>query len=138
MISIEGLNGVSQLKKQCDLGKVLLDTMNSQKFDLKDGDILCLSSKMCSIASGNIVDLKKVEPSELAKEIHEKIPRKSPEPIQVILNQTEDATGNRIMIADNYIGGWLPTGLFLTSAGVDRQGTDKVQIRQSFFLKTVT
>lgn len=38
MISIEGLNGVSQLKKQCDLGKVLLDTMNSQKFDLKDGD----------------------------------------------------------------------------------------------------
>ena len=40
MISIEGLNGVSQLKKQCDLGKVLLDTMNSQKFDLKDGDIL--------------------------------------------------------------------------------------------------
>ena len=39
MISIEGLNGVSQLKKQCDLGKVLLDTMNSQMFDLKDGDI---------------------------------------------------------------------------------------------------
>ena len=51
MISIEGLNGVSQLKKQCDLGKVLLDTMNSQKFDLKDGDILCLSSKMCSMHS---------------------------------------------------------------------------------------
>lgn len=128
MISIEGLNGVSQLKKQCDLGKVLLDTMNSQKFDLKDGDILCLSSKMCSIASGNIVDLKKVEPSELAKEIHEKIPRKSPELIQVILDQTEDATGNRIMIADNYIGGWLPTGLFFTSAGVDRQGTDKAVV----------
>lgn len=72
--------------------------------------------------------LKKVEPSELGKEIHEKIPRKSPEPIQVILNQTEDATGNRIMIADNYIGGWLPTGLFLTSAGVNRQGTDKAAV----------
>ena len=85
MISTEDLNGVSQLKKQCDLGRVLLDTMNSQKFVLKDGDILCISSKMCSIASRNIVDLKKVEPSELVKEIHEKIPRKSPEPIQVIL-----------------------------------------------------
>lgn len=72
--------------------------------------------------------LKKVEPSELAKETHEKIPRKSPEPIQVILNQTEDATGNRIMIADNYIGGWLPAGLFLTSAGVDIQGTDKAAV----------
>lgn len=56
MISTEGLNGVSQLKKQCDLGKMLLDTMNSQKFDLKDDDILCISSKLCSIASGNIVD----------------------------------------------------------------------------------
>lgn len=32
------------------------------------------------------------------------------------------------MIADNYIGGWLPTGLFLTSAGVDRQGTDKAVV----------
>lgn len=62
MISTEGLNGVSQLKKQCDLGKMLLDTMNSQKFDLKDGDILCISSKLCSIASGNIVDLIKSRP----------------------------------------------------------------------------
>lgn len=32
------------------------------------------------------------------------------------------------MIADNYIGGWLPTGLFLISAGVDRQGTDKAVV----------
>lgn len=32
------------------------------------------------------------------------------------------------MIADNYIGGWLPTGLFFTSAGVDRQGTDKAVV----------
>lgn len=125
MISIEGLNGVSQLKKQCDLGKVLLDTINNQKFDLKNGDILCISSKMCSIAYGNIIDLNNITPSKLAKEIHEKIPRKSPELIQVILDRTEDATGNRIMIADNYIGGWLPTGLFLTSAGVDRQEVDK-------------
>ena len=128
MISIEGLNGVSQLKKQCDLGKVLLDTMNSQKFDLKDGDIY-VSLQNCVLLLVEILSiLKKVEPSELAKEIHEKIPRKSPEPIQVILNQTEDATGNRIMIADNYIGGWLPTGLFLTSAGVNRQGTDKAAV----------
>lgn len=129
MISIEGLKGVPQINEKCDLGKILLDTINSQKFDLKDGDILCISSKMCSIASGNIIDLNSITPSKLAKEIHERIPRKSPELIQVILDQTkEGATGKRISIADNYIGGWLPNGLFLTSAGVDRQGTDKAVV----------
>ena len=93
MISIEGLNGVSQLKKQCDLGKVLLDTINNQKFDLKNGDILCISSKMCSIAYGNIIDLNNITPSKLAKEIHEKIPRKSPELIQVSLDQLKMQLG---------------------------------------------
>lgn len=58
MISTEGLNGVSQLKKQCDLGKMLLDTMNSQKFDLKDGDIY-VSLQNCVLLLVEILSILK-------------------------------------------------------------------------------
>lgn len=118
MINIEGL-----------IGKIILNTIKERKFDLQDGDILCISSKMCSIAYGNVFDLNTIRPSKLAKQIHKKIPRKSTELIQTILNQTkEDITGKKIMISNSYIGGWLSNGLFLTSAGVDKQGNDRTII----------
>lgn len=102
MINIEGL-----------IGKIILNTIKERKFDLQDGDILCISSKMCSIAYGNVIDLNTIRPSKLAKQIHKKIPRKSTELIQTILNQTkEDITGKKIMISNSYIEGWLSNGLF--------------------------
>lgn len=129
MINIEGLKGIPKIKERCELGKVILNTIKERKFDLQDGDILCISSKMCSIAYGNVIDLNTIRPSKLAKQIHKKVPRKSTELIQTILNQTkEDITGKKIMISNNYIGGWLSNGLFLTSAGVDKQGNDRAII----------
>lgn len=128
MISIEGLKGMPKIKKECNLGEILIKTISNQNFALKDGDILCISSKMCSIAYGHIVNLKQIVPSNIAQNIHKKIPRKSAELIQVILDQTKDKTGKKLQISDNYIGGWLPNGLFLTSAGVDRGDNSQVVV----------
>jgi hypothetical protein len=46
MISIEGLKGVPQIRKKCDFWKILLDTINNQKFDLKM-EIFCAYLLRC-------------------------------------------------------------------------------------------
>ena len=52
--------------------------------------------------------------------MHQQIPRKDPRLIQIIIDQTSDKSGKKLQISKNFIGGWLPNGLFLTSAGVDK------------------
>lgn len=48
------------------------------------------------------------------------MPRKDPRLIQVIIDQTQDPTGKKLQIENNFIGAFLPNGLFLTSGGVDK------------------
>ncbi len=52
--------------------------------------------------------------------MHQQIPRKDPRLIQIIIDQTSDKSGKKLQTSKNFIGGWLPNGLFLTSAGVDK------------------
>ncbi|MDF7638056.1 coenzyme F420-0:L-glutamate ligase [Lactobacillus sp. ESL0791] len=127
MLELAGLRNVPKIAAPCNLGKVLVKTAQKENFSIQDGDILCVASKICSKAQGNIVDLKKIKPSKLAEKIHQQMPRKDARLIQVILEQTQDATGKRLDLADNYLGAWLPNGLFLTSGGVDK-GENKTAI----------
>ena len=46
----------------------LFDTIISSKFEFKDNDILVLSSKFVSMSEGSVLDLKKIKPSNKAKE----------------------------------------------------------------------
>ena len=120
MITINGLNGVPKITTVCDLPKVLAKTIKKEKFNVSNGDIICVASKICSLAEGNIVELKQIVPSALAQKIHKQIPRKDSRLIQVIIDQTGDSTGKRLEMDDGYIGAWLPNGLCLTSGGVDK------------------
>ena len=113
-----------QITKKCDLAEVIIQFCEKKRDSLKDGDILCIASKIISKSQGLFVDLNTIKPSELALKIHHQVPRKDPRIIQLIINQTKDLSGKRLQISPNFIGGWLPNGLFLTSAGVDRIGED--------------
>ncbi len=75
---------------------------------------------MISKSEGLFVHLNSINPSQLALRLHQQIPRKAPRLIQIIIDQTEDKSGKKLKISKNFIGGWLPNGLFLTSAGVDK------------------
>ncbi|WEV50414.1 coenzyme F420-0:L-glutamate ligase [Lactobacillus sp. ESL0731] len=120
MIEINGLQGVPMIENTCNIGEIFVETIKKQKFEIYDGDVICVASKICSIAEGNIVKLDEITPSIVAKKIHEKIPRKDSRLIQVIINQTQSPDGRCLEVEDNYIGAWLPNGLYLTSAGVDK------------------
>lgn len=120
MITIEALHNFPKIEKNCNLGTEIIKTIKNENFILHNNDVLCIASKLISKSAGLFIDLKSINPSQLILRLHQQIPRKDPRLIQVIIDQTEDKNGKKLQISKNFIGGWLPNGLFLTSAGVDK------------------
>ena len=124
MITIEALHNFPKIEKKCNLGTEMIKTIKNENFILHNNDVLCIASKLISKSAGLFVDLKSINPSQLALCLHQQIPRKDPRLIQIIIDQTSDKSGKKLQISKDFIGGWLPNGLFLTSAGVDKIDAD--------------
>lgn len=120
MITIEALHNFPKIERKCNLSAEIIRTIKNKEFNIRDNDILCITSKLISKSEGLFVDLNSISPSQLALRLHQQIPRKDPRLIKIIIDQTEDKSGKKLQIYKNFIGGWLPNGLFLTSAGVDK------------------
>lgn len=120
MITIEALHNFPKIEKKCNLSAEIIKTIQKEAFTIHNNDILCIASKLISKSEGLFVDLNSISPSQLALRLHQQIPRKDPRLIQIIIDQTSDKSGKKLQISKNFIGGWLPNGLFLTSAGVDK------------------
>lgn len=120
MITIEALHNFPKIEKKCNLSAEIIRTIKNEEFNIRDNDILCIASKLISKSEGLFVDLNSISPSQLALRLHQQIPRKDPRLIQIIIDQTSDKSGKKLQTSKNFIGEWLPNGLFLTSAGVDK------------------
>lgn len=125
-ISIEAVPDMPQIIAGDDIGEIIVNRSQKAEFELKEYDILCIASKAVSSAEDNIVQLDTIEPSDVAHKIHERIPRKDVRAVQAIIDATGEPSGSRLEVKDNYVGGWLPNGLFLTSAGVDKLGSEEL------------
>lgn len=120
MITIEALHNFPKIERKCNLSAEIIRTIKNEGFNIRDNDVLCIASKLISKSEGLFVHLNSINPSQLALRLHQQIPRKAPRLIQIIIDQTEDKSGKKLKTSKNFIGGWLPNGLFLTSAGVDK------------------
>lgn len=120
MITIEALHNFPKIERKCNLSAEIIKTIQKEAFTIHNNDVLCISSKLISKSEGLFVDLNSISPSQLALRLHQQIPRKDPRLIQIIIDQTSDKSGKKLQTSKNFIGGWLPNGLFLTSAGVDK------------------
>ena len=120
MITIEALHNFPKIERKCNLSAEIIRTIKNEEFNIRDNDILCIASKLISKSEGLFVDLNSINPSQVALRLHQQIPRKDPRLIQIIIDQISDKNGKKLQIYKNFIGGWLPNGLFLTSAGVDK------------------
>ena len=109
-----------------NLSELLVKTIRDKQFELNDNDVLCIASKVVSIAEKRAVCLNDIVPGETAIKIHERIKRKDPRVLQLIIEATGDETGGRLYIDGNFIAGWLPNGLCLTSAGIDKMDSNNV------------
>lgn len=125
-INIQAVPNIPTIGKGDDIGSIIFDKAREGGLDFAEKDIICVASKAVSASEDNVVQLSTIVPTELAFDLQKTVPRKDPRAIQAIINATGDPSGLRLEVKNNYIGGWLPNGLFLTSAGVDKLGTDEI------------
>lgn len=85
-VTITGLDGIPEVRPGDDLGTIILDAVDATGETLRDGDILVVTHKIISKAEGQLVDLREVEPSELARR-HAARWDKDPRQIEVVLRE---------------------------------------------------
>lgn len=125
-ITIETIPSIPYIKAGQDIGDVLLTAIKSAGLQLEQNDIICVASKVVSTVERRQINLEDVKVSNAAKEIHKQVPRKDSRTIQLMIEETGSSDGSRLEIKGSYIAGWLPNGLRLTSAGIDRISPEAV------------
>ncbi|TLQ39306.1 coenzyme F420-0:L-glutamate ligase [Streptomyces marianii] len=109
-----------ELQPGDDLAGTITSVLSSTGTELRDGDILVVASKVVSIAEKRYVDLASVTPGPEALELSART-GKPAEIIQLILDSSSEhflATDKGPIIARHTLG------YQLTSAGIDRAGTE--------------
>jgi len=120
MISIIGLESIPLIHRGDDLGGIIVEAAERQKWGIEDDDIIVVTQKIVSKAEGRLVELKEIEPSEFAKEIADRTDR-DPRHVEVILRDTSRIVKmkRRILITET------KHGFVSANAGVDRSNVEE-------------
>lgn len=104
-ISIIGLGGMPEVRPGDDLAGLILVAVEASGEQLRDGDLLVVTHKVVSKAEGQLVDLRTVEPSDLARRHAEQWGR-DPRHIEVVLRESARIVrmANGIIIAETRHG----------------------------------
>jgi len=102
------------VKPDGNLVKLILQTLETSKIDLDDGDILVIASKVVSLTENRIVSATDVEPSQKALEIASK---NNFDPIHVELAIRESV---EILRTEGVLISETSTGLICNFSGVDK------------------
>lgn len=86
-VQLIGLRGVPDVSPGDNLAALVVSAAASSGVTLTDGDILVITQKVVSKAEGRLVDLREVEPSELARRLAEPY-NKDPRYVEVVLRES--------------------------------------------------
>jgi len=117
-LTLTPVEGMPLVKQGDNLAQLLTRALEKAGFGLAHGDIVVICQKIVSKSEGRLVDLKKVEPSELAIN-YAKRWDKDPRQVEVVLRQT-----SRIVRMDRAVlivetgPGWV-----CANAGVDESNS---------------
>jgi coenzyme F420-0:L-glutamate ligase / coenzyme F420-1:gamma-L-glutamate ligase len=125
-VTVETVPNIPPIEPGQEIGDVLLTAIESAGATLAENDIICVASKIVSIAERRQISLEDVEAGDVATSIHQRVPRKDPRTIQLMIDETGKPDGSRLEISGSYIAGWMPNGLYLTSAGIDKVDAESV------------
>ena len=120
MLSIIPVEGVPDIKKGDDVGKLIVDRVNGQGDKFQSGDIAVVSQKVVSKAEGRTLSLSSITPSEFAKRIAKET-GKDPRQVEVVLRESKKIIRMR--------GGHLITetthGFICANSGVDQSNVGR-------------
>ena len=86
-VQIFALPGVPEVQPGDDLAQLVLDSAAAGSTSLQNGDILVVTQKVVSKAEGRLVDLRTMEPSDLATRFAERW-SKDPRYVEVVLRES--------------------------------------------------
>ena len=117
-LSLYAFEGIPLIQQGDDIGEIICEVAEKEKFSFEDGDIMVVTSKIVSKAEGRLVDTYKVKPSKKTVSLAEKL-KMDPRSLEVILQETKT-----LLIARP---GFLLTedrlGFISTKAGIDSSNT---------------
>ncbi len=104
-VTITGLVGVPEVRPGDDLATIVLEACAATGATLQDGDILVVTHKIVSKAEGQLIDLREVEPSDLARR-HAERWDKDPRQIEIVLREAARIVrmANGVIIAETAHG----------------------------------
>jgi len=113
-VSIQGIEGIPEIRAGDDLGRIIAEAARAQGVTLQNDDVLVVTQKAVSKSEGRFVNLDDVEPSALAIEIATPW-EKDPRHVEVVLRESK-----RIVKMDRgVIIVETRHGLVCANAGVD-------------------
>jgi coenzyme F420-0:L-glutamate ligase/coenzyme F420-1:gamma-L-glutamate ligase len=86
-LEVIAIPGLPVIEAGMDLPREIAEAFTRARFELRDGDVLVVASKVVSRAQGRFVDLATVEPSPKAFELGEKT-LKDPRMVELILRES--------------------------------------------------
>ncbi len=126
-ISVVSLDKFPIIKNGDKLGAIILNCINENKLELKNGDILCIAQKIVSKAEGCIYSLNDIKPSKKALKISDKL-NKDPRKVEIILRESKNII--RIFKHKNQNEGVIicehKLGFISANAAVDESNTGEI------------
>jgi coenzyme F420-0:L-glutamate ligase/coenzyme F420-1:gamma-L-glutamate ligase len=113
-IQIIGIDGIPEVRAGDDLAALIGDAIAASESGLEPGDIFVVTHKIVSKAEGQIVDLRTIEPSALARQFGERW-GKDPGKTEVVLREAQRI----VRMANGLIIAETRHGFVCANAGVD-------------------
>jgi coenzyme F420-0:L-glutamate ligase/coenzyme F420-1:gamma-L-glutamate ligase len=103
-----------------DIAILILNAMNKEGIEIKNGDIIVIAETIISKAEGNKIDLKSIKPSLKAIEIAKKTGKK-PELVETIITRSNEI----IAVGPDFVITETKHGFVCANAGIDESNVEK-------------
>jgi coenzyme F420-0:L-glutamate ligase/coenzyme F420-1:gamma-L-glutamate ligase len=120
MLRLTSLENFPLIRQDDDLADIILNSLQKNKIELEDNDILVVAQKIVSKAEGRMMDLKTVTPSQRAIELASQT-EKDARLIELILQESNEILRTRIgtIIVEHKLG------FVCANAGIDHSNVDE-------------
>ena len=128
MLTIIPVTGIPDIRKNDNIGELIVEKLQAAKQQLQRGDIVVISQKIVSKAEGRVIHLSNIVPSTFAKKIGSES-GKDPRLVEVILSQTKKIVRmkNGHLIVET-VQGFICANAGIDQSNVVKAGSDSVTL----------